>query len=52
MCHLYNGETNKLETKLSGHDDIVHCVDFSPDEKFAVTGSRDKLIIIWCLETF
>ncbi len=40
-----------LERKLTGHEDWVNSVAVSPDGKWAASGSNDKLVKIWDLET-
>ncbi len=40
-----------LERKLTGHKDWVNSVAVSPDGKWAVSGSQDKTVKIWDLET-
>jgi WD40 repeat protein/GTPase SAR1 family protein len=40
-----------LERKLVGHKDWVNSVAISPDAKWAASGSGDKTIKIWDLET-
>ncbi|NTW53848.1 MAG: TIR domain-containing protein [Chlorobaculum sp.] len=40
-----------LERKLSGHTGLVKSVAVSPDGTWAVSGSRDKAVKIWDLET-
>ena len=39
------------ECPVAGHTDEVISVDFSPDGKRFVSGSRDKLLKIWNTET-
>jgi WD40 repeat protein len=34
---------------LSGHTDVVNCMEMSPDKKTLITGSDDKLLILWDL---
>ena len=36
---------------MEGHSDDIRSVDFSPDGSRIVTGSRDKLAIIWDAKT-
>ena len=40
-----------LERKLTGHEDWVNSVVVSPDGKWAASGSSDKTVKIWDLET-
>jgi len=35
---------------LTGHSQRVYSVDFSPDGKWIVSGSEDKLVKIWDAE--
>jgi serine/threonine protein kinase len=36
---------------FDGHTKIVHSVCFSPDERFALSGSEDKTLRLWDIET-
>ena len=40
-----------LERKLTGHKGWVRSVAVSPDGKWAASGSEDKTVKIWDLET-
>ena len=33
------------------HEDTVSCVAITEDNKYIVSGSHDKNLLIWCLET-
>ncbi|MGB6296557.1 MAG: hypothetical protein WBF90_10265, partial [Rivularia sp. (in: cyanobacteria)] len=44
---LWNIPTGKLISNLSGHQDRVISVAFSPDGKTLATGSWDKTIKLW-----
>jgi WD40 repeat protein len=35
---------------LQAHDDLVNCADFSSDERWLVTGGRDKQVRLWDLQ--
>lgn len=37
--------------KFSGHSQVVNGLDFTPDGKHVVTGSRDKSVIVWDFAT-
>jgi WD40 repeat protein len=36
---------------LHGHTDEVYCAAFSPDGKYIVSGSRNKMVLIWDAQT-
>ena len=40
----------KLEKSLSGHLDLVVCVEFSPESKFLFSGSKDETLRVWDIE--
>jgi len=44
---LYNFQTGKLIRLLKGHNDVVYTLAFSPDNQKLVSGSADKMAIIW-----
>jgi WD40 repeat protein len=44
---IYETKTGKLLTNLIGHQMDVNWIDFSNDEKNAVTCSDDKTVIVW-----
>jgi WD40 repeat protein len=37
--------------KLEGHSNPVSCLAFSPDDKFLCSGSEDKSLFLWDLQT-
>ena len=37
--------------RLTGHSESVRSIDFSNDEKFIVSGSRDKTIKVFDIKT-
>ena len=37
---------------LTGHNDLVNSVAYSPDGKYIVSGSRDKTIKVWNAQTY
>lgn len=40
-----------VEESLRGHEDITLAVAFSPDGKFIASGSNDKMVFIWDVES-
>lgn len=40
----------KPKAVLEGHVSVVRGIDISPDGKYAVTGARDKVVLVWDLE--
>lgn len=45
--HLYDVATGEKMGELTGHQDAVRSVAFSPDRKWIATASRDKTIKLW-----
>jgi WD40 repeat protein len=41
----------QLQRTLSGHPEVVQCLAISPDAKILASGSNDKTIKLWRLET-
>jgi WD40 repeat protein len=48
---VWDADTRSATGPLLGHGDGILCVAVSPDGRRAVTGSRDKTVILWDLET-
>lgn len=44
---LWNTQTGEVICTLTGHNDSVHSVNFSPDGKMLVSGSSDRTIKLW-----
>ena len=47
---VWNTESGKTLTDLTGHDDWVRSVRFSPDGKHIVTGGEDQKILVFGLD--
>jgi WD40 repeat protein len=47
---VFSGETWALLFDLNGHEDCVTSLVLSKDEKFLISGSKDKTVVIWNLE--
>lgn len=55
-CNLYHATLKNIELGLPrpdliGHEDFITSIAISTDNKFVVSGSVDKKIKIWDLET-
>ena len=48
-CNIWNTESGKLISTLSGHRNAVFCLDFSrfSDRELIATGSLDHSIKVW-----
>ena len=49
---LYNCQSHKMLTLLTGHRAAVNSVAISANEEFLLSGAQDNLAIIWCLNEF
>ncbi len=49
--HIYDADTYKELMVLAGHTDSVQAVAFSPNGKLIVSGSADKTVRLWEVET-
>lgn len=47
QVHIYDLETGKLTSKLSGHKDYVHCVAVTNNGNECWTGAEDGQVILW-----
>ena len=45
------GEGAKAKMVLSGHESVVRGIDITPDGRRAVTGGRDRVVLLWDLVT-
>lgn len=48
---LWDAETGRPLREMHGHSHVAYTVDFSPDGKLAVSGSRDRTLRLWDLDT-
>jgi WD40 repeat protein len=51
MIFLWDLQTGQALRRLEGHTEMVTRLAFTPDGRHAVSGSRDKSLIVWDLET-
>ena len=49
--HIYDADTYKELMVLAGHTDSVQAVAFAPNGKLIVSGSADKTVRLWEVET-
>lgn len=49
--HVWDLITSEHITKLDGHCSKVTAIRFTIDKQFILTGSRDKLVIVWNAST-
>jgi WD40 repeat protein len=47
IARIWNAETGKALSTLSGHADDITYAEFSPDGRFVITISRDKTARLW-----
>ena len=45
------GEGAKAKMVLSGHESVVRGIDITADGRWAVTGGRDRVVLVWDLAT-
>jgi WD40 repeat protein len=45
--YVWNWKQNKKLLTLEGHDSWVSCLCFSSDNKYILSGSNDKTVILW-----
>jgi WD40 repeat protein/serine/threonine protein kinase len=48
---VFDAATGTPRVRFSGHTDAIEAVAFSPDGQRALTGSRDRLVKIWDVDT-
>jgi WD40 repeat protein len=48
LC-VYDLETKDLVAELTGHEDAVNCVAYSPDGKMLASGSDDHTLRLWAV---
>lgn len=49
---IFDFETGKIIKNLIGHKDSVFDLSFSEDDKYLVSGSSDKKVILWEMQNF
>lgn len=47
LMFLWNLQTGEVIREFEGHERVVYSVDFSSDGTLALSGSRDKTLILW-----
>mmetsp|Transcript_35853 Transcript_35853/g.44485 ORF Transcript_35853/g.44485 Transcript_35853/m.44485 type:complete len:327 (+) Transcript_35853:920-1900(+) len=50
-CRIWSLETERLLHKFTGHSGKIYTGKFSPDCKIVATGSTDRKVMIWDLES-
>ena len=46
---LWDIATNRILATLTGHEDMIDALALSPDNRYALSGSRDKTVRLWDL---
>lgn len=49
---LYNYQTGKLHRLLKGHTDAVHDLAFGKNSRYLISGSADRSVKVWDMESF
>ena len=49
LIRVWNIETSQCVATLRGHSDIVHSIQLTTNQRYAVSGSEDKTLKIWDL---
>jgi katanin p80 WD40 repeat-containing subunit B1 len=49
---LWDLRSGKLLKELSGHKSSVSCAEFHPNEFLLASGSTDRRVMFWDLESF
>ncbi|RNA04607.1 NACHT and WD repeat domain-containing 1 isoform X1 [Brachionus plicatilis] len=48
---MYHVPSKKLVRKFTGHTDLINCLQITYNNRFLISGSSDKLMMVWNLGT-